>query len=560
MSLERLDTTHHIFNELSISELISARLACSTWRDQIDGYPPLWKNRLQTDFHIPERIASELQSPGLIYRRLARIVKRGKSPHLPDSKLYRMYCASGNINEDFLHLLDSDEKWFEQYFANRDTFFLAYHLCHACAIGSASLIIYLNKRKLRTLTSVHLNLALASDDIPSIYYVINKKGCAPKKNHRDVMNKHAVYSGRMEVLEFLANRYSKKLSDYVDFEFCVRHFIHAVEAGNVEAVKFMRVSCRFPVNRVSVEDVEKSKSLNLLKYLLEECDWVPHERSGSVKPLFNGVIKSKLFQAAYRMGRIDIVEYLEAKYSRLLPFWHKELFFAAAIPGDLTCLRHAQSLEPTAPLTAQSFEAANRPHLLKGVCESGNLESLKFLLNECEFTATVQLLEYAATSGNPTMVFFLMETFGYPLSREVSVAACKSENLDAIFTLYPADQALTPNEIHELITSIPRCMHYLITKKNHPVNYKMLSNIFAEYCHTSHLSSPEERDERDDDLFHFAQYLIEVHHLSPSVIMRGLAEAMARRGAPGISELIAIFPPVQDAAEQDAQNRPRIGH
>ena len=567
-----IDTTEYIFAELSLGDLNNSRLVCRNWHNDINGLHLVEKKKLQTEFNVPMSVVATLQSPHLVWQRLARIIKRGKIPHLPENKLYRMYCASGNFSEDFLHLLDTDEQWFEKYFAARDTFFLAYHLRHACIMGHLPLIKFLEEKKNCTLSGLHLSLAVASADLPAAEYLLTKRACVPKREHTKNLYKHAFFSGSVEMLNFLAQRYGRQMV-FADF-------VHAIKGGSVEMVKMMRETYNFPLKDIPVTAVRKSRS-TVLKYLVGECGWVPEDRdiSYGTRVIYGA---DQLYLAACGMGQPNALAFVESMFALPMssPEFVRAAFQAAAIPGDLACLRHLKmlDLDPDHHLT-DLLSGGDQQWILERVCESGDVASLEFLFLECAFSTTngESLYKKAAGSGNLVIVDYIRCKVGADFSNAVFLAACRSENLELISELYQyamnlafinesEDEVLrksyvmnlTADEIRKLCEISPLSLHYLITMKNFPVRQEMLDCVLALYgalCDIFHLDIKDPAEA--DDLFQFAKYLIESHHLIPSQEARDEAEVRAAAGVPGASEILTILPRQQDAVVPDRRNSPR---
>src|SRR5262245_57233113 len=106
------DTMRLILSQLSNADFKSARATCKDWKYYADD---VTTNRLQlliNEYNVPEKLIPTLKSPETVLKRLAKIFKRGKIEELDDNILYKRYCASGNIDENFLRLLDTNEIWF----------------------------------------------------------------------------------------------------------------------------------------------------------------------------------------------------------------------------------------------------------------------------------------------------------------------------------------------------------------------------------------------------------------------------------------------------------------
>src|SRR5579871_2208243 len=116
------ETTKHILSFLSLQELQTASHTHKNANEFIEqeclSLIPIRK--LIDKFNIAYDTAHSLSSPDLVYQRLCKIMKSKNHSDVlceGNTQLYQLYCASGIINDDFVHLLDNQQTWFKHYFA-----------------------------------------------------------------------------------------------------------------------------------------------------------------------------------------------------------------------------------------------------------------------------------------------------------------------------------------------------------------------------------------------------------------------------------------------------------
>lgn len=496
------DTLQHILVRLSLADFNNAKLVCRDWNNLASGLES--RRGLLIDFHINESVVDSLQfrhSRDRVYRRLVKIMNRGQVTFLKEHTLYQLYCVSGKIDEDFLHLLDNNIPWFERFFSGREEFFLATHLRYACIIGNITLVKYLIEQKGCKPDEQHVNLAAASGRLTLVKYLLENQQCSADTTSADNIFYNAVTSGRVKLLKYLIKKFKWKPSE--------NNFPTAVSSGNYHLIKYLHKTHGLKGKSVSLFDLQYSKSLPLIKYMVEKLGWRPSDRE------YNNMYVGRVLQTgaeeftetAYKMGMLSVINYVESRFP--LKFLKGTMCFMNAIEsGSLTALTHLLRRYNVAPSKLKEWQD-EQYILLQGI-QSGKLDMVKFLMTECAIIPTRKdLLKYAIKSGNVSVVLYLVESHGYEITPELCKTAFYTRNLELISLLFSRSTTPVESCVINYFCKDEQCLimiYHLLETGLIVADDSMLESVFSAYA----------RDEDKEQFHAFYRYLIQVHHLVPT--------------------------------------------
>jgi len=454
------------------------------------------KQALFAEFHVDEEVIASLKSPDLVYSRLCRIFKRGKVKFFKEYQLYQLYCAGCSINLDFIHLLDNDEKWFDDYFSCRHPFLLESSLLYANIIGNLDLVKYLVEKMDCKPKAIHVNAAAASGELALVKYLIEDKECdVSRKDFYEDIFYNAIHSGKVEVLKYVAEKYNWQPP---------RGAIKtAVSSGRVEMVKYLHETYRLEVKKISFFDIQYSRNLLVIKYLLETAGWKPKSfRFGSCTP-------EEITATAYSMGMIEVVKYIEEKFPFPRAAMCEPILRSAIRSGDMDTINHLLSNENITPQKFKELIGAEDQLFLELAFKSGNLDVAKFLLEECCLIPTkYELFGCAARSGSIELVCYLIEKYNYEITDYIFQNACLAINLELVSFLFHKIHNIDSSLLSHLFTFENRFMvaYHLMIKENHQPDEDMLNAAFIYYC----------TFKSSELMASFIQELISVYHLKPT--------------------------------------------
>lgn len=441
---------------------------------------------------IPIKIASSLKSIAIVNQRLHKILERGQVSYLNEHQLYQLYCAGDYINENFFHLLDNDVIWFKQYFSHADAFLLASSLKHACISGNIELVKYLVEKKGAQLNSNLVNLAVAAGNLDLVKYLIETKKCDVEREKGINVFYYANISGNVDVLKYLITQYDY-LPDQLNIYDHRLSLETAVCSGSLDMVKFLHETFHLS-DDISIFAIEHSRNLNLIKYVVETLKWSPKGTYDSGN--------NELTEAAYAMGMLDVVKYVEEKFPC-------ESLNSIALKNAIksgnsdTFIHLLQKLNIT---TDFKNRIINANHYLWEAVESGNLDIVKFLVEKCGLEPTAYyLMERAVESQSIKMINYLKE-HKHTITSNLFEKFCYNKNLELISMFY--DQLAKSPWLNTfcMYEDTLLIVYDLITKKGYQPDQSMLDSAF--FCYEF---------SRDNTMARaFIQYLSEVHHIKPS--------------------------------------------
>jgi hypothetical protein len=500
------------FLHLTTKDLQKTRLVDKKWLQLSSKAFP--RQGLLFDFNIPEKTVFSLQSVDLVYDRLLKIFKKGRDPVHCEHTLYKLYCASGSINQDFIHLLDNCEHWFSNYFYEADSFFLQYQLGHACMIGNLPLVKFLVENKACTLKPLFASFAAASGELALVEYILNSKCEVITEGYSNIL-RQAILSGEIGVLNYITQQCNLKPTS--------KNFISAIHSQSLEMVKHFHKTYNCTENDIPVDmtimvphniTLHLSKNVEIMKYLVEQMEWIPTGNQQNISPA------TWLNLNAYLTGMIEYVKYVERKFPYELENNFK-LFMCFAV-NDVGIFTHLLTKSNIAPENlSEHIDNNSSQDLLKNALLSGNTTMCKFLIETCKIQPKDENLHLdAAESGNLEMLKYLIEEYDYKIITRVLESAGYSTNLELISFLftYCINNALDPAHLmtsnDENIASI--IIHHFVKDKLVKPYDQMLEYVFSLY-------QKQKSTDTTGLIKCFIQYLIS-HNLKPTQDMINIAK------------------------------------
>lgn len=444
--------------------------------------------RLTSRFHIHEAIVKELKSPALVYERLSKIVQRSKVRIFNEHTLYRLYCNNRAIHAPFIHFLDNNITWFEQYFSKKDTFFLECIFKYACMIGNDELVQFFIKNKGLKPLQNHVNLAASSGQLPLVKYLLEDQPYALMETPKTSIFYETLISGSVELFHYIKERFKWQPKS--------QDFNTAVMSGSYELVKQLHEEYAFEASDVTLLAIEYSRNLNIFFYLVSILNWTPQVK---------GVIA--LAETVYSMGIPAIIQYAQRQFSFDIT---KLKLINNAIDSQnfSTFIDLCNTLNITKD-NVYAFIENGQLTMLKAL-NSGNLDIVKHLKESYGLAfESRQCLTYATESGNPDLLDYVLNTNQFKIStKEISIA-CQFGSLEFLSTLYKNG--------HEFLPADMGC--HCFTEDNLMRLYHLLENEHYKACDVLLFNVIMSYKQYNDDkniFYHFVEYLIGTHTVQPT--------------------------------------------
>lgn len=488
---------------LPLSDMQSAHLVSKDWHKAIS--PFLVKAQLRSQFHIPDATIFSLQSPGIVSRRLQKIFMRGKIEFLNEKILYRLYCASGSVDDDFVHLLDNDKQWFAQYFANRDIFFLQCMLSYACIMGHLDLVQFLIEKNGCQFNPLCFRYALASGELALVRYVQKKKKMIElhvnkKELWRELFH-DALKSGNIELVQYMMSK-----NNWVP---APSECVSAVKSGRLELVKFLHEKHLFSTVYVRSDDLIHARNLALIQYMVEQVKWAPKSNEKNVA------------LAAYETGVLNIVKYIDKKFPEREEKIILPLIYAAKSGNLETFLYCLDKFNIKPAEFMQTIKIHEAREVLKNAVLSGNVDLVKFISEVCGckfpsnaiderglISRSEDLLKTATRSNNVNMVLYLINEYEYKITGYVfNDVLSWGKNL-ALISMLADRYQINPKIIIGHPYNTPFIIHHLIEKHYFHADETILRHAFVKYRRSSITQK--------DKFLPFIKYLMNVKHIKPT--------------------------------------------
>jgi hypothetical protein len=462
------------------------------------------RNKLITEFRINQSIVDSFHyrhSCERVYRRLTKIVNRGQVSFLKENELYKLYCVGGTINEDFLHLLDNNIAWFEDFFSDRDDFFLAAHLRYACIIGNITLVKYLIEQKDCKPDAKHVNLAAASGRLTLVKYLLENQNCDAITSGGSDVFYYAVNSGRVKLLKYLMEKYNWKPSK--------ASFGTAVSCGSYHIMNYLHETHGLTGEDIHLLSLGFSKSLPIIKYLVEVLGWRPADCEYNNMYVGRFLKKGSVsfVETAYQLGQLDTIDYVESLFP-LETLKSCTCFTNAIQSGSVAALKHLMERYNVAPQQIKQWED-EQYLLLKGIL-SGNLDMVLYLVHEFDIKPTRKdLLKYAVESGSVSVVLYLTGNHGYEITPDLCNTAFYTGNLEMMTLILSRCSKPVESCVINYFCKDEKYLilvYQLLETGVIATNDSMLESVFSAYKH----------DEDKEQLRSFYHYLIQTHHLVPT--------------------------------------------
>jgi hypothetical protein len=368
-----------------------------------------YRYKLLNQFQLPYELLSELKSPAQVYRRLKIVIEQGKRDQFHDYSLCQLFCASGNIDHDFVHLLDEDHAWFKRYFANKDPFFLKCHMLYAHLCGHESLINFLYHQ-------------LAVNDEPGyIYFAIQsgnlnlvKKMLVGRADFSaNIAKNYAIFSKNVSVFHFLATTYQLHLT--------FQDFSYALAQGSLSIAEYIYHHSPINLELLCADNVSATTDLPTFQYLFETLNWRPRTENLALE-------LNQLHKIAYATGNIAIIDYIMEKFPT--PANNIYLKYAAA-SGNVAIVNHClQRLDLTIADLASLPQLIQKSMLLEAG-HSGNVALLILLLEDAaiDLNQAPTLMEATIRSCNIAAIDYLQRCHEQALPKDALIMAIDEKNL-----------------------------------------------------------------------------------------------------------------------------------
>jgi len=491
------DTSRLVLSRLSASDLQNVKSVSTQWQNIVTELTPTIK--LIENFNVAEDTAFSLTSPEFVYQKLTRIKERGNYYPAIEYELYDLFFTTHAIDPVFVHLLDANKLWFQQYFAERDVFFLASHLLIACKSGNLALVKFLIDDKHCQLDAVYSNAAIASGQVDLVRYLLDEKNCSPLNTTEISVFHLALLSGSADVLQYLTQKFLWK-PQKPDFEMAVR-------GGSLEVVQFIHEHYKFDINAFRFDDFSPFISLSLIKYLIEELGWKPTS-------IYVSDHANEVSTIGYLLGRIDVIQYFETYQSQISTRWPH--FLKALDSGSWPIVQYffeqlgglEKAPDIFSGLACEFYDLQNSALLT--ALSHGDLDIVKFIVEKCGLhhrdnllasyalrSKYLDVLHYIATKVKHeiTTTDIVVQLMHFPHLHIVAwlVSQCKEIDYDRVST-----ECMNRN--HYMI------LYHLIQNAHFPVTNDTLA--FAFNCYL---------EDRNSYLCRaFIEFLIDKHHLEPT--------------------------------------------